>query len=71
MIIATTLAAMTLYRKFSARTAGTADASPADEPPPVVAVAQPADGSLLLPVVAFAVPVDDSPSEFSDRTGRA
>jgi hypothetical protein len=73
VIIATTLAVILFYRyRVGARTAGTAGDSNAcvDGEPPVV-VAPLADASLPSPVVAFAPPADDSPSEIADRSGRA
>jgi O-antigen/teichoic acid export membrane protein len=73
VIIATTLAVILFYRyRVAARTAGTAGDSNAcvDGEPPVV-VAPLADASLPSPVVAFAPPADDSPSEIADRSGRA
>jgi O-antigen/teichoic acid export membrane protein len=73
VIIATTLAVILLYRnRVSARTAGTAGDSPAwvaDGPP--LLIAPPADVALLSPVVAFAPPADDSPSEATDRGARS
>jgi O-antigen/teichoic acid export membrane protein len=73
VVIATTLAVLLFYRyRVGARTAGTAgdpNASVDGEPPVVVAPL--ADASLLSPVVTFAPPADDSPSEIEDRSGRA
>lgn len=74
VIIATTLAVILFYRyRVGARTAGTDGDSPArvaDEPALVVAFAEPADVSLLSPVVAFAPLADESPPEDTDRNGR-
>jgi hypothetical protein len=73
VIIATTLAVMWHHPSLvSARTASTGGDSPAcvaGEPPLVIA--PPGDVALLSPVVAFALPADDSPSEIADRSGRA
>ncbi|MFG1931681.1 lipopolysaccharide biosynthesis protein [Mycobacterium sp. NPDC048908] len=71
VIVATAVAVMMLYQnRFSARIAGVAgDAPPCAVDEPAHLIAPTADVALLSPVVAFAAPADDSPSEIGDRSG--